>query len=184
MTLKGWAEAEAVARLSALPRRLAHTRSVVRKAERFAPIVGGEVDVLIAAAWLHDVGYSEDLAVTRFHPLDGARHLAALGAPERLMNLVARHSCAIVEAKLRGLEREVGAYPDERGLLRDALWYCDMTTSPEGKSVTLEERIEEIQRRYGQGAVFAFTEEARPCLAGAIDRTVRRLRGVPHERQL
>lgn len=184
MTLKGWAEAEAVARLSALPRRLSHTHAVVRKAKKIAPIVGGEVDVLIAAAWLHDVGYSEELAVTRFHPLDGARHLAALGTPERLTNLVARHSCAIVEAKLRGLESEVGAYPDERGLIRDALWYCDMTTSPEGRSVTLEERLEEIQRRYGQGVVSAFTEEARPCLVGAIERTVRRLRGVTRERQL
>jgi hypothetical protein len=75
-------------------------------------------------------------------------------------------------------------FPDERGSARDALWFCDMTTSPDGESVSLDERLQEIQRRSGRGVVSAFTEEARPCLSGAVDRTVRRLREVVQERQL
>ncbi len=30
---------------------------------------------LVAAAYLHDIGYAPELAITGFHPLDGARHL-------------------------------------------------------------------------------------------------------------
>lgn len=40
-------------------------------------------DLLVAAAWLHDIGYAPELRDTGFHPLDGARHLEALGAPAR-----------------------------------------------------------------------------------------------------
>jgi HD superfamily phosphodiesterase len=32
-------------------------------------------DLLEAAAWLHDIGYSPEIAVSGFHPLDGARYL-------------------------------------------------------------------------------------------------------------
>lgn len=147
-------------------------------------VVGSDAEVLAAAAWLHDIGYAPELILTGFHPLDGARHLRALGSPDRLANLVARHSCAMVEAKLRGLDTELQSFPDERGAVRDALWYCDMTTAPDGTSVTLDERLDEIRRRYGDGVVAAFTEEARPYLRGAVDRTMHRLREVAHERQL
>jgi HD superfamily phosphodiesterase len=58
--------------------------------------------VLIAAAYLHDIGYAPTLARTGFHPLDGAVHLRELGE-ERLAGLVAHHSGAETEARLRGL---------------------------------------------------------------------------------
>jgi hypothetical protein len=44
-------------------------------------------DVLVAAAWLHDVGYAPELAVTGFHPLDGAQHLEAAGFGRRIAAL-------------------------------------------------------------------------------------------------
>jgi HD superfamily phosphodiesterase len=50
----------------------------------------------MAAAYLHDIGYVPTLARTRFHPLDGARHLRELGE-ERLVGLVAYHSGAEAE---------------------------------------------------------------------------------------
>jgi len=34
-----------------------------------------EAELLVAAAWLHDIGYSADLLDTGFHPLDGVRYL-------------------------------------------------------------------------------------------------------------
>jgi HD superfamily phosphodiesterase len=49
-------------------------------------------DLLVAAAWVHDIGYAPPLAVTGFHPLDGARHLDRSGFLARLAALVAHHS--------------------------------------------------------------------------------------------
>lgn len=110
-------------------------------------------EVLVSAAWLHDVGYAPDAVETGFHPLDGARYLSGLGAPEHVVNLVARHSNAILEAELRGIGDLVAVFPDERGLLRDALWYCDLTTSPDGQPVSAPDRIVEIKARYGPGHI-------------------------------
>lgn len=182
--LDAWASREAVRLLSSRPQRLAHARAVAHRAAGLTQIVGADAELLVAAAWVHDVGYAPELAGTGFHPLDGARHLARLGVCHRLRDLVARHSCSIVEARLRGLDSELAAFPDEGGPVRDALWYCDMTTSPKGEAVTLEQRLSDIQSRYGDGVVSAATEEARPYLEEAIDRTARRLREIGQERQL
>ena len=95
----------------ALPRRWTHVQGVAGKAERVAAFLALSDGVLVAAAWLHDVGYAPEVADTGFHPLDGARYLAGLGAPERVVNLVARHSYAILEAELRGFGRSIGCLP-------------------------------------------------------------------------
>lgn len=61
-----------------LLRRWVHVQAVATKSERVASIVPDpDRPVMIAAAWLHDVGYSNDVASTGFHPLDGARWLRA-----------------------------------------------------------------------------------------------------------
>jgi predicted HD phosphohydrolase len=54
-----------------------------------------EDDVLIAAAYLHNIGYAPTRA-DGFHPLDGTVHLRELGV-ERLAGLVAHHSGAETE---------------------------------------------------------------------------------------
>jgi hypothetical protein len=161
----------------ALPRRWAHVQGVAGQATRVAASLAlGEA--LVAAAWLHDIGYAPSVADTGFHPLDGARHLAGLGAPGRIVNLVARHSYAILEAELRGLGPQVGAFPDEGGVLRDALWYCDLTTSPDGEPVAAGDRMAEIRQRYGPGHIVTrFITEGAPELLAAVERTERRLAG-------
>src|SRR3954471_9367772 len=95
--------------LSGIPERWAHTEGVGRRAEDVASVVDGyqEVDMLIAAAWLHDIGYAERLRDTAFHPLDGARYLDRVGWPGRLAALVAHHSDARSVAEVRGLHREM-----------------------------------------------------------------------------
>src|SRR5215467_3733977 len=99
-----WAwETSRVQLADALPRRWRHVQSVAAEARRIAALAGDDADLLISAAALHDVGYAPGLQVSGFHPLDGARYLAEFGAPARLCALVARHSCAIREAALRGL---------------------------------------------------------------------------------
>src|ERR671915_2005335 len=91
-----------------LPRRWAHTQGVARKARTLAPILGDDVALLEAAAWLHDIGYSPQIAVTGFHPLDGARYLRDVTcADDVVCRLVAGHSCAVIEAEQRGLAEEL-----------------------------------------------------------------------------
>jgi HD domain len=163
----------------ALPRRWEHVQGVAGKAERVSAALALSGDVLVSAAWLHDIGYAPGVVATGFHPLDGARHLAGLGAPERVVNLVARHSNAILEAELRGIGDLVAVFPDEGGALRDALWYCDLTTSPDGRPVSSADRIAEIKERYGPGTIVTrFITDGAPELLAAVERTERRLAGV------
>ena len=100
MNLSEWAEDTARAILQTpLPRRWAHTQGVAAQALALEPILGNDADLLVAAAWLHDIGYAPDLVDTGFHPLDGARYLGIFPqATDLLRRLVAHHSCAIIEA--------------------------------------------------------------------------------------
>lgn len=167
-----------------LPRRWAHVRSVAAEARRIAPAFG-EGELLVTAAVLHDIGYAPDLVATRFHPLDGARFLQARDAPDRLCALVARHSCALKEAELRGYAADVAEFPDEETPLRDALWYCDMVTGPDGQWLTVDDRLAEIRSRYGpESLVGRFLDVARPELVAAVDRTIEcyTAAGIPQPR--
>lgn len=159
-----------------LPQRWLHVQGVARQARSFARLAGPDADLLEAAAYLHDLGYAPHLALLEFHPLDGARFLDALGAPQRLVHLVAHHSFAALEAELRGLTSEVAEFVDEEGVIRDALWYCDQTTSPAGEVVSARDRHAEIKQRYGPGhLVTAFIERGADELLAAVDRTEQRL---------
>lgn len=148
-------------------------------AERVAHVVGEDADRLICAAWLHDIGYAPALVESGFHPLDGARYLREVEhADERLCRLVAHHSYAAIEARRRGLAKELeGEFPPVDGLVADALTYCDMTTSPDGVPVEVETRLAEIASRYGEGdLVTESIREAEPRIAES-ERTVRALVG-------
>jgi predicted hydrolase (HD superfamily) len=154
-----------------LPRRWAHVQGVARQARSLAPILGDDADLLESAAWLHDIGYSPDLVVTGFHPLDGARYLRdEQYADAVLSGLVAYHSCAVHEAEDRGLAGELAAeFTPASWLLSDALTYCDMTTTPDGQRVKVENRLSEIQARYGAGhLVTRFIQRSSGHLIGAV----------------
>ncbi len=134
----------------------------------------------MSAAWLHDLGYAPELRQTGFHPLDGARHLETLGAPDRLVRLVAHRSGATYEAEQRGLSEELAAYEREDSPLLDALIYADMTTGPAGQSFDFERRLDEILDRYEPGSeVHNAIMKARPYLAAAVERTRERLGRQP-----
>jgi putative nucleotidyltransferase with HDIG domain len=175
-------EAQDIARVAlaeTLSRRWRHVQGVAGTAEHVAAFLPLDGEVLVAAAWLHDIGYAPEAVQTGFHPLDGARYLAGLGVPERVVNLVARHSDAILEAELRGIGDLLAVFPDEGGAPRDALWYCDLTTSPDGNPVSAQDRIAEIKERYGPGHIVTqFITYAAPELLAAVDSTDRRLRGA------
>lgn len=171
-----WAEQLAHQHLADLPRRLAHVAGVAKQAARAAAVVDDPA-LLVAAAWLHDIGYAPKLARVGFHPVDGAEFLRGCGVNDRLCGLVANHSCARVEARRRGLSIH---WPDEDSALRDALWWADMTTTPTGQVTDVRRRIVEVRERYGPEHVVAQSvAEAAPDLIGAAVRTEHRMKRTP-----
>ncbi|MFE4329423.1 HD domain-containing protein [Streptomyces sp. NPDC056831] len=161
-----------------LPRRWAHSQGVAERARTIAPILGADADLMGAAAVLHDIGYAPDLAKTGFHPLDGARYLRDVAhANERVVRLVAHHSCAWMEAEARGLREELESeFPREQPHLRDALCYCDMNTTPDGTPTNPVDRVNEIAGRYGADSLIgAFIRRAEPEILESTGRVVERL---------
>jgi hypothetical protein len=171
-----WAAAEAESLLSPLGDRWKHVRAVGECAREVSAVLDQEDRrYLVAAAYLHDIGYAPDLQRTGLHQLDGARYLRSLGA-ERLARLVAHHSEARFEIRLRGFGSELAAYKREESWVSDALTYCDLTTGPTGLPMTFQDRIAEVEQRYGDGEIVDALRQATPYLAGAIERTKDRLR--------
>lgn len=135
-----------------LPRRWHHVTGVAARAAWLAAAAGPALDgdLVVASAWLHDIGYAPAVLETGFHALDGARHLRLLDADEQLVNLVAHHSCAHLAAGRRGLGEVLHAeFPLDPALPHDELLYCDQTTSPDGAAVDVVERRAEVRRRRG-----------------------------------
>ena len=175
------ATAEDLARelLARMPDRLAHTEGVARKAEEAAVVFEpDEAAGLVAAAWLHDIGYSPGLVGIRMHALDGGWFLQSRHYPERVCQLVAHHSGARFEARERGLlSRLEWSFPQPDPALLDALTYADMTTSPRGLPVSFDERIAEILRRYPpDDPVHRAIVAGRSDLAKSVENTLARLR--------
>jgi HD superfamily phosphodiesterase len=135
-----WAAQLATSLLSPLGNRWLHVQGVVERAKETGAILNQhERALLIAAAYLHDIGYAPELQKTGFHPLDGALYLRSLGK-ERLASLVAHHSEARFEARLRGCEAGLESFPRERSAVADALTYCDLTTGSTGQCISLVKR--------------------------------------------
>jgi hypothetical protein len=176
MMLEEWAAAEAERLLAPLGDRWKHVRAVGECASEVGAILDQEDRrYLVAAAYLHDIGYAPSLQRTGLHQLDGARHVRTLGA-ERLARLVAHHSEARFEIRLRGFATELTTYEREQSWVSDALTYCDLTTGPTGIPMTFEDRIAEVERRYGEGEIVDALRQATPFLVGAVERTKDRLR--------
>lgn len=162
-----------------LPRRWAHSQGVAGRARELRPILGSaDAEMLEAAAILHDIGYAPAVKDTGFHPLDGGRYLRErTGTDERVVRLVAHHSCALLEAEERGLRGALESdFELERPDLVDALIYCDMTTTPTGDRTTTPERVDEIVGRYGPDTIVGrFIQRAAPEIHAASERVLERL---------
>jgi hypothetical protein len=178
MTLEPWAKVQAERLIAPLGNRWVHVQAVAHQAGSVAAALSAEDgDALVAAAFLHDIGYAPSLNRLGFHPVDGAQFLRGLGQ-ERLACLVAHHSGARFEAEERGLVDELAAFPAEAGPVMDALTYADMTTGPAGQPMTLDQRVDEILRRYPpDDPVHRAIVRAQPLLQAAVERTWRRLNG-------
>jgi HD superfamily phosphodiesterase len=133
-------------------------------------------ELIVAAAWLHDIGYADALCDTGFHPLDGARYLVAIGAPLRLAALVAHHSEAVLLAQSHGLASRLAEFQREDGPVRDALIYADMTAGPTGQRMRVSDRLADIRVRHAveDPLLFEARRDREPLLIAAVLRVLER----------
>ena len=111
--------------LSPLGKRWLHVQGVAQRAHSISQALNpDDATYLVAAAYLHDIGYAPALKRTGFHPLDGAYYLCSWG-DDRLASLVAYHSEASFEGRLRGLEPALNAFSREDSVVADALTYYE-----------------------------------------------------------
>src|SRR6185436_16506541 len=120
-----------------------------RAAQLATTVAVADRELLVAAAWLHDVGYGEAAVDTGFHPLDGARLLDRDGWPRRIACLVAHHSGADFLAAAHGMSGPLRDFVFELSPVSDALTYADQTTGPTGESMTMAARMADMLRRHG-----------------------------------
>jgi putative nucleotidyltransferase with HDIG domain len=164
-------------RLGGMGDRWRHTQAVAARARSAgAAVEPHDRELLVAAGWLHDIGYADPVAYTGLHPLDGAEYLTRLGFARRLVALVAHHSCARFEAAERGLTEPLETYVRETGPVADALIYADMTIGPTGETVSVADRLTEIFERYPpESPVHRAITQASAELIASVRRTERRL---------
>lgn len=156
--------------------RWLHVQAVGRSAEELQKRGLDVSDAVVAAAWLHDVGYGKSVADTGFHPVDGARWLAGHGAPPGVVALVAYHSGARFEAEERGLADALAQFSEPDPDQLDVLTMIDMSTSPKGKPVAVSERLDEILGRYPTGdPVHRAITQSRDSLEESAKRAADRL---------
>jgi hypothetical protein len=83
----------------------------------------------------------------------------------------------VVEADERGLSADLAEFAREESPTADTLWYCDMTTGPDGERLVVAERLDEIRKRYGPDHVVTrFVDRAASQIVAAVNRTEDRLR--------
>lgn len=158
--------------------RWRHVRAVADEAHALsAGLTEHETDSVIAAAWVHDIGYAPELAITGLHALDGARHLQRLGFPADVVALVAFHTGAMWEADERGLLDALSAIDPPPEHLLDTLTTADLSIGPAGHPVPAEDRLVEILARYEpQHPVHRAVRRSEQDLIAAVERTHARLR--------
>ena len=157
--------------LQGVDTRLDHSAAVAAQMDRVAHLVErGWRSAIKDAAWLHDIGYSPQIAATGFHPLDGARWLRDHGWPRETCRLVAWHTEALEEARLYGLDTQLTAeFERPPRLAAAALAWADLTTSPTGAQWAAERRFADILRRYPPGSiVHEATRASLPSLGAAV----------------
>ena len=159
-----------------LAERWQHSRAVAARAVRLAVTVPPtDRAVLVAAAWLHDMGARRHPG-HQLHPLDGGLHLRAVGWDERIVGLVAHHSGARFVSERRGLGLLTRQFEFEDDAVSDALTYADQTVGPWGRPMVVHDRIDEAINRHGPASATARARTARvPYLLAVADRVEQRL---------
>jgi len=113
------------------------------------------------------------LGFTRSTVLNGS---VCKAAPGEVVALVAYHSAAQFEAEERGLAEELARFPAPDQDQLDVLTLIDMSTSPTGEQVPVNERLAEILARYPEEhPVHRAVSRSRGYLAESANRAAKRL---------
>lgn len=163
-----------------LPERWRHSLGVAKRAKQLALTVPeADRNLLVAAAWLHDIGYAPRLKRTGFHPLDGGLYLREHDWDQDLCALVAHHSGARFVPVERGFTEILDTFAFVESPLTDALTYADQTVGPGGKRMTVAYRINEAITRHGPDSPNARARVDRvPYLLAVADRVEQRLKSL------
>jgi hypothetical protein len=166
--------------LAADPERLRHSEAVARRAEFLTlAVTADQAPFLVAAAWLHDIGYAPGLRQTGFHPIDGALHLRSVGWTDAMCDLVAHHSGSRYVAAVRQMDAELALFRHQDDALTDALTVADQTAGPGGRPMTVEERVDDMLARHGPDSPNAQAHSVRgPYLLATARRVADRLEAV------
>ncbi|MDQ0418843.1 hypothetical protein J2Z48_003048 [Croceifilum oryzae] len=112
---------------------------------------------LVQTAYMHDVGYNEQLNQHNFHPLDGALFAEEIGIPKPIIAGILFHSDAYTSVKhtrpdlIEIYDKKYNLLDEIDHTFIDLITYCDIHTSPVGAKITLEERVLDVIKRYGEG---------------------------------
>ena len=129
--------------------RSAHVEGAARAASHVARDLDAGIGAsVVAAAWLHDIGYAPPLVRTGFHPLDGALHLAGQGWPDDVVRLVAHHSHAALLAPYYGVTDHLTVLDPVPGPAPDVLTFADLVAGVDGTGTTIRARIEQMRLRH------------------------------------
>jgi len=178
--LEGWSRRTLASVDGLSESRLQHIAGVARRAASACGALAiDEAGLVVAAAWLHDVGYAPGLADTGCHAIDGAQHLRRQGAADEVVGLVAYHSGAVYETAERGLDANLAKFSRPPGELLDLLTFADMTTNDNGRDISIESRLDGILDRYVvDDPVHVAVDAARTHLTAAVRRVEDRLAGT------
>ena len=109
--------------------------------------------------------------MTRLHALDGAcylrdaRHAGAPAMPAGRASLLRHHRSRRTRTRRRPEPRVQASAVRASSVLT----FCDMTTSPDGEPVPVEQRLAEIQHRYGPGHLISRSiQRATPMILSAV----------------
>ena len=116
-----------------------------------------DTEELLELAKLHDIGYSEKVKDTGFHPYDGYKYISGFVSDD-ILNGVLLHTNArelseyCTDSKIRNFYKLMGRrfLLTRRMFFIEAITYCDITTDSKGNKVTISKRLEEINQRYGE----------------------------------
>lgn len=141
--------------------RLLHTMRVVEKVETLSELynlTAEDKQILVKAAELHDIGYSEKVIRTGFHPLDGYLylknkvdiHVAITVLLHSLSEELIKYQLEEVQAmffKEYQVIKDIGSINQ---LYIDIISMADMIVDSHGSECTAEERYNDIVERYGK----------------------------------
>ncbi len=129
------------------PNRVKHVLEIatrVRESATALLLPLQEVEMAECAALLHDIGYWKPIALTGFHPADGANFLKEQGRHD-LASMIIGHSCSPEEGELLGYS---GIQQDQR-ITSKLITYWDVQIKQGGEAVSYQERLADILQRYG-----------------------------------